>query len=400
MAAALLWSGPVRADKAFLAWTEQLWPEAQAKGVTRPVFDEAFRGIEPDLSLPDLVLPGREKDVKGQAEFTRTPQEYLNKIALARLTGKGKALAVEHAAVLGDIARRLGVEAHIILAVWGRETAYGSYKLPNNIIRVLATQAYLGRRKEMFRTELIYALKMLQDGFLTRETMHSSWAGAMGLAQFMPSEYYMYAYDTDNDGRKDIWGSVADALGSAANQLKHKGWVTGRTWGYEVTLGPSVDCSAESQTQARPIAEWIGLGVARTQGRSFRPEQHDYAAYLLMPAGAYGPAFLVLENFLVLKRYNPSDLYALFVGHLADRIAGEGDFQTPWAPVTQLPAADIEDIQRRLQEQGRPMGKIDGKAGNVTRAQTGVYQKAKGLDVNCWPSQRILQHLRAAAVKQ
>ena len=163
--------------------------------------------------------------MKGQAEFTKTPAEYLSATYLAKLSDQGKALQTKHAAWLDKIERELGVQRQFVLAIWGRETAFGGHRSPHYAIKVLATQAYLGRRKDMFRNELLHALKMLQDGVRTRETLTSSWAGAMGLTQFMPSEFYTMAYDLDGDGRKDIWGSVADALGSAANQLRAKGWV-------------------------------------------------------------------------------------------------------------------------------------------------------------------------------
>ena len=211
---------------------------ASAKGVSRATFDKAFAGVEPDFSIPDLVLPGKRDD-KGQAEFTRTPAQYVNAAYLAKLADQGKALLVKHRDALEKIERELGVQRQFVLAIWGRETAFGAHRSPHYAVQVLATQAYAGRRKDMFRNELIHALKLLEDGILTRETMKSSWAGAMGLTQFMPSEYYTLAYDLDGDGRKDIWNSVPDALASAANQLRYRGWVPGQAWAYEVRLPPA-----------------------------------------------------------------------------------------------------------------------------------------------------------------
>lgn len=388
----------VKADAAFRGWLEQVWPEARDLGVSRQTFDVAFTGVTPDLTIPDLVIPGKEKaPSKGQAEFTKTPQEYLSKSYLVKLAEQGQGLLQQHAAALADIERRIGVERNVVVAIWGRETAFGMYKLPHYGIRVLATQAYTGRRKEMFRKELLYALKLLQDGILTPETMRTSWAGALGLTQFMPSEFYSYAVDIDGDGRKDIWNSVPDALGSAATQLKAKGWVTGETWGYEVKMPAGVDCSLEGPVNERPIAEWVKLGFERTQGRGFKPEHLRQNAYLLSPAGAFGPAFLVLENFKVLKRYNPADLYALFVGNLADRISGGSDFDRPWGSVTQLGSTDIETIQEQLQARGWPMGKIDGKAGALTRASIGAYQKKHQLAVDCWADAALLRHMKSLA---
>ena len=377
---------------AFRRFLEALWPEAQAMGVSRAIFDSALRGVEPDLTLPDLMLPGRE--VKGQAEFTKTPAQYVSAAYLAKLAEQGKALQKQHAVWLDKIERELGVQRQFVLAIWGRETAYGSYRPTSYAIAALATQAYLGRRKDMFRTELIHALKMLQDGVRTRETMNASWAGAMGLTQFMPSEYYTLAYDLDGDGKKDIWASIPDALGSAANQLRAKGWVPNQSWGYEVRLPKDISCLMEGPDNAKPVREWVRLGVVPAVGQ-FPAYALDQSAFILTPAGAYGPTFLALENFMVLKRYNMSDLYALFVGNLGDRIASGGDFVVPWADIKQLPASGIEAIQKRLQELGYAVAKIDGKAGMNTRSLIGAYQKASGLKMDCWPTEALLNHVRA-----
>jgi lytic murein transglycosylase len=342
------------------------------------------------------VLPGKT-DVKGQAEFTKTPAQYLSAPYLANLTEQGKALQAQHATWLAKIERELGVQRQFVLAIWGRETAFGSHKSSYYVVKALATQAYLGRRKDLFRTELLYALKMLQDGVRTRETLTGSWAGAMGLTQFMPSEFYTVAYDLDGDGRKDIWGSVADALGSAANQLRAKGWVPNQSWGYEVRLPRDVSCLLEGPDNAKPLGEWVKLGVMRASGE-FPAHALDQQAFVLTPAGAYGPAFLALENFLVIKRYNMSDLYALFVGSLGDRIAGGTAFVTPWSDIQQLSAKGIEGIQEGLKGLGYKVSIIDGKAGMNTRSLIGAYQKANGLKVDCWPTEALLAHVRAKAL--
>jgi lytic murein transglycosylase len=375
-----------------------LWPEAEAAGVSRATFDAAFQGVVPDLALPDLVLPGQTpSDVKGQAEFTATPAQYLNVTHLARLAEQGKAILVKHRDALEKIERELGVPRQIVVAIWGRESAFGSPQTQHYAIRVLATQAWLGRRKEMFRNELMHALKLLQDGVRTRETMTSSWAGAMGLTQFMPSEYYTLAYDLDGDGRKDIWGSVPDALASAANQLRGKGWVPGQTWGFEVRLPAGTSCLLEGPPHARNVSEWVKLGVVRARNQAFPAEALDQQAFILTPGGANGPAFLALENFMVIKRYNMSDLYALFVGNLADRIGGGGNFEAPWGAVRQLSSRGIEEIQKRLQARGYEISKVDGKAGMNTRALIGAYQQASGIKIDCWPSEALLASLRSSA---
>ena len=188
---------------------------------------------------------------------------------------------MKHRDALEKIERELGVQRQFVLAIWGRETAFGAHRSPHYAVQVLATQAYAGRRKDMFRNELIHALKLLEDGILTRETMKSSWAGAMGLTQFMPSEYYTLAYDLDGDGRKDIWNSVPDALASAANQLRYRGWVPGQAWAYEVRLPPDVTCRSEGPPQAKPVRDWMKLGVTRTSARPFPADSLDAQAFVL-----------------------------------------------------------------------------------------------------------------------
>jgi lytic murein transglycosylase len=390
-------AGAQTAD-AFRRFLDSLWPEAQAMGISRATFDAALRGVEPDLALPDLVLLGRE-EVKGQAEFTKTPAQYLSESYLAKLAEQGRTLRAKEGNWLAKIERELGVQPQFVLAIWGRETAFGAHRSSYYIVRALATQAYLGRRKDMFRTELLYALKLIEDGVRSRETLNGSWAGAMGLTQFMPSEFYTLAYDLDGDGRKDIWGSVPDALGSAANQLRAKGWVADQAWGYEVRLPKEVSCLQEGPDNAKPLREWVKLGVTRAKGE-FPAAALDQQAFVLAPAGAYGPAFLALENFLVIKRYNMSDLYALFVGNLGDRIAGGGPFVAPWAQVRQLSAKSIEGIQEGLQAMGYAVAKIDGKAGMNTRSLIGAYQKASGLKVDCWPTEAVLAHVRAGVARK
>lgn len=387
------------AQGSFEAWLQAVWPDAQAAGVSRATFDTAVKGLSPDLSLPDLALPGREKaSSAGQAEFTKPPQDYLNRTYLARLAETGRALAQKHAPTLKRIENEIGVDRYSLLAIWGRETAYGAAKDHLDAIRALATEAYVGRRAEMFRGEFVLALKMLEDG-VARADMKSSWAGAMGLTQFLPSEYYKYAVDYDGDGRKDIFRSIPDALASAARQLEGKGWQRMRRWGYEVRMPPNADCSLEGPTQERSLAEWSRLGFERANGQPWAQQELALPAYLMSPAGGHGPAFLVLQNFKVFRLYNTSDLYAVFVGHLGDRIAGGGDFLTPWGGAAPQRTHVVAEIQERLQRMGAEVEKIDGKIGSNTRKVIGAYQRANGLKVDCWPSEALLAHLRKVAAK-
>ena len=395
VAVLLLTPAPARAaDRAFEAFLQSLWPEAQKQGVSRETFERATLGLEPDLSLPDLVVPGRTiAPPKGQAEFIQTPTEYLRPATLDRLTEQGRRLADTHRATLRDIEKAFGVPGPIILAIWGRETAYGGYRLPHNAIRVLATQAYLGRRKEQFRGEFLLALKMLEEGHAKLSDMRSSWAGAMGQTQFLPSDFYHHAVDFDGDGRRNIWTSVPDALASAAQQLVAKGWQRGGRWAYEVRAPRDIDCTIAEPDTVMPMKAWLARGFHLA--RDYRPSagELEESVSLLLPAGIYGPGFLTPRNYFVLKDYNFSDLYVLFVGHLADRIAGGGAFERPWQKVRQIHAADVERMQEKLTALGFYGDKIDGKAGMKTRAAVGAYQKANGLTLDCWPTEAVLRHM-------
>jgi lytic murein transglycosylase len=383
------------ADPAFHSWLEELWPQAQAMGVSRKTFDAATRGLEPDLTLPDLDLPGREgAPPRGQAEFVQTPADYIKESTIARLAERAKRLASEHGRTLAGIEQKFGVPPNVVLAIWGRETAFGGYKLPKHGISVLATQAYYGRRKEMFRQELLYALKMVEDGHVKLADMRSSWGGAMGLTQFLPSEFYKLAVDFDGDGRKDIWSSIPDALASAAHQLVSKGWQRGTRWAYEVRVPQDVDCTIGVPEEKRPLADWLKDGFALAYGRKPSRAELSEPASLLQPEGTYGPAFLTLKNYYVIKDYNFSDLYVLFVGHLSERINDPRRFETPWSMNTQLRTAQVEMMQRNLTQLGLYRDKIDGKAGMLTRAALGAYQKANRLKVDCWPTSAVLDHMQ------
>ncbi len=381
---------------AFQQWLQGVWPEAQKIGVSRKTFDEATQGLQPDFSLPDLVLPGRPERQPDQAEFVQTPADYLKEASLARLADQGRKLAAEHRATLAKIEQQFGVPPSIVLAIWGRETAFGNARLPHDAIRVLATQAYTGRRKDMFRGEFLAALKMLQDGLVKRADMKSSWGGAMGLTQFLPSEFYKHAVDFDNDGRADIFKSVPDALASAAKQLAGKGWQRGVRWAYEVKAPPPprFECTQAVPDVQHPIHVWIKGGFAPVSAQKLSNAEAADTASVLQPEGSLGPSFLTTKNYFVIKDYNFSDLYVLFVGNLADRIAGGGGFVQPWGKSEQMRTAQVEEMQRIMTARGLYKDKIDGKAGMLTRAALGAYQKANRLKVDCWPHVSVLEHMQ------
>ncbi len=381
------------ADAAFEQWLQGLWPAARELGVSRGVFDAGVKGLEPDYGLPDLALPGRPEKQPQQPEFVQTPAQYLRESSLSRLAAQGKKLSAEYRATLSRIEKVFGVPGDVVLAIWARETDYGAERQPHDALQVLATQAFVGKRKEFFQNEFLHALKMLQDN-VPRANLRSSWGGAMGLTQFLPSEYYKYAVDFDGDGRADIWHSVPDALASAARQLKDKGWQAGEPWAIEVHPPAQVDCTLAEPSHKRPIGDWIKRGFHPAYGRKVSPRETAIEASLLLPEGTYGPAFLTPKNYYVLKDYNYSDLYVLFVGQLSDRIGGAKPFETPWSKAAQLKTREVETMQQRLTALGLYTDKIDGKAGMLTRAALGAYQKKNKLKVDCWPTAAVLAHMR------
>jgi lytic murein transglycosylase len=389
---------PARAaDAAFTQFIASLWPEAQAAVVSRDTFERETRGLEPDYKLPDLILPGRPATgAPSQAEFVQVPADYVKEASIARLAGEGQRLVQKHRAALADIEKRFGVPATIVLAIWGRETDYGRYSLPYDTLRVVATQAYVGRRKDQYRGEFILALKILGEGAVTRKNMTSSWAGATGLTQFLPSEYYKHGVDFDGDGKIDIWHSVPDALASAAQQLVNKGWQAGLRWAYEVRAPQNVDCTMGVPEVTKPIGEWLRTGFVPVRGQKLTAAEQAQPASLLQPEGIYGPSFLTTKNYFVIKEYNFSDLYVLFVGHLSDRMTSAQPFATPWSASTQLRTTSVEAMQRHLTRIGLYKDKLDGKAGMLTRAALGAYQKSAGLKVDCWPSEAVLSSMSAA----
>ena len=385
------------ADAGFTQFIASLWPEAKAAGVSRATFDTETRGLEPDYKLPDLILPGRPPTgAPAQAEFVEVPADYVKEARIARLAEEGRRLMQKYQAALSGIEARFGVPATVVLAIWGRETDFGRYTDPYDGLRVLATQAYVGRRKDTYRNEFILALKMLGEGDVTRKDFRSSWAGATGLTQFLPSEFYQHAVDFDGDGRKDIWHSVPDALASAAEQLVHKGWQPGVRWAYEVHAPANVDCTVGVPEVTKPIGDWLHEGFVPVRGQKLSAKELAEPASLLQPEGIYGPSFLTTKNYFVVKEYNFSDLYVLFVGHLSDRMKSPEPFATPWSASRQLRSADVEAMQRELTRLGFYKDKLDGKAGMLTRAALGAYQKSARLKVDCWPSEAVLHAMSAS----
>lgn len=387
-------AGTAFADAAFDRWVAAQWPAAQAMGISRATFERETKGLEPDYSLPDLAIPGQPRKPDAQAEFVQTPAAYVSEKAIGNYAARGRKLAAQYRAELSAIEKRFGVPGPILLAIWARETSFGGAKLNYDALRVVATQAYVGRRKDEFLPEFLAALKILDDGHVTRAQMKSSWAGAMGLTQFMPTGYLSYGVDLDGDGTANIWTSVPEALAATASLLKEKGWQGGKRWAYEITVPAGFDCTQAEPDASLPIGEWLKRGVKVADGRRIPPSAMKNPASIIMPAGPFGPAFLTPANYFVLKSYNFADLYVLYVGHLADRIEDDRPFAQPWRDIALVKTRDLEFMQKVLTRDGFYADKIDGKAGMKTRAALGAYQKANGLPLDCWPDAQVLEHMK------
>lgn len=382
----------------FRNWLEQtVWPAAKREGVSRATFDSAFRGVALDWDLPDLVPPGtkaRTPKRQRQAEFG-SPGKYFNRNSVDHATRVGRQMARTHAAVLAAAERQTGVPGRIVLGIWGRESGYGQVPIRHDVFEVLGTKGFMSTRAAYFTGELIAALQIAEAGHAPGAAMKSSWAGALGQPQFMPTSFLKYAADGNGDGRADIWRSEADTIASIAHYLARHGWVKGRDWGFEVTVPASVSCTLEGPDQGRRISDWAAMGVARVSGKPFPDHEARAEGYLLMPAGRNGPAFIVTPNFYVLKDYNMSDLYALFVGHVGDRIQyGMGDFRASWGQVGGLYRSDVAVMQRALEKMGHDVGGADGLPGFKTRRSIGRWQEATGQRATCFPEAAMKNTLR------
>jgi lytic murein transglycosylase len=286
------------------------------------------------------------------------------------------------------------VPAAIVVAVWGKETGFGAAALPKLAVRALATEAFMGRRRDFFLGEFIDVLKIVEHHDIAPNALRSSVAGALGQPQFMPSVFLGHAQDFDGDGRRDIWTSVPDTLASIAAFLADQGWNRRRGWGLEVRVPSGVSCTLEGPDQGQPMAAWGRLGVTRADGTPL-PRDDGGPVFLLMPGGRAGPAFIVTENFYVLKQYNYSDLYALYIGHAADRMTrADRPFAAAWGAVGGFRRGDVKAMQDALVRQGYDVGNADGLVGYKTRIATGLWQQKRGEPATCFPDARMVKTLR------
>ncbi len=383
-------------EREFQAWLAgEIWPEAKAAGVSRKTFDTALGGVTLDWDLPELAPPGAPAPphtTEVQAEF-RSPGAYFDQKNLNAQVATGRQLIAKYDGALDAIEARYGVPRGILVAIWARESSFGRAAIPHPAIRTLATHAFMSRRKDFFRPELIAALRIVEAGDITPAAMKSSWAGALGQPQFLPSYYLKYAVDGDGDGDRDIWGSPPDVLASIANFLRNEGWDPERSWGIEAAVPGSVACHLEGPEQGRGMADWQAAGVRRVDGRDLPRFEQNRTAYLLMPAGRHGPAFIVSGNFYVIKQYNYSDLYALYVGHLADRFADNRPFAAGWGKIGGFSRADVARMQKQFEAAGHDVGGTDGLVGFKTRVAVGRWQESRGDRATCMPDAAMVKSI-------
>ncbi|HBP50491.1 lytic murein transglycosylase [Pseudomonas sp. FSL R10-0056] len=375
----------VQPTQSFSEWQADFRAQALKAGINPLVFDNAFAGITPDMSVI--------KADRSQPEFSRPVWEYLDGALSPLRVRNGQRLLEQNAELLGRIEQRYGVDRQALVSVWGMESNFGSFQGNKSVIRSLATLAYEGRRPEFAQSQLIAALKIIQEGDISPEKMLGSWAGAMGQTQFIPTTYETHAVDFDGDGRRDIWNSSADALASTAHYLQSSGWKQGQPWGFEVTLPAGFDYALADGAIKKSVAEWQKLGV-KVPASAAGSEQ--LSAALLLPAGYRGPAFLVLDNFRAILRYNNSSSYALAVGLLSQRFNGGGTILADW-PKDDRPLSRSErvELQMLLSQRNYDAGNADGIIGANTRKAIRSAQQAMGWPADGYPSHKLLESLRS-----
>lgn len=374
-------------DEGFADWLTAFRGDALKAGITGKTFDRAMAGVTPDL---DVVSSDQN-----QPEFVKPVWVYINGALSDKRVARGKLLLVENKSLLDRLEKAYGVDRNTIVAIWGLESNFGDFMGSQRVVRSLATLAYEGRRQDYGRTQLIAALKIIQAGDVGPEGLLGSWAGAMGQTQFIPTTYLAHAVDFDGDGKRNIWTSRADTLGSTAHYLEVSGWKPGATWGYEVTTPAGFDYAMADMAVKKSVDGWRKLGVKRVDGKPFAAKYAAETGAIFLPAGHKGPAFLVLNNFKTILSYNASTSYALAVSLLADRFRGAGQIKGAW-PLDERPLtkAEREELQDLLNDKGYELGKPDGIIGFNTRKAIRAYQVKARLPADGYATSSLLDHLR------
>ena len=377
----------IQPTQTFAEWQAGFRKEALAAGIRADVFDRAFANV----SFDESVI----RADRSQPEFARPVWEYLDGALSPLRVRKGQTLVNQYADILQSIEQRYGVDRQALVSVWGMESNFGQFQGTKSVINSLATLAYEGRRPGFAQAQLIAALQILQQGDITPEKMLGSWAGAMGQTQFIPTTYNTHAVDFDGDGRRDIWGSPADALASTAHYLQSSGWQKGQPWGFEVQLPGSFNYVLADGILRKSVAEWLQLGVSLPNGAKVPAGSENLSAALLLPAGYRGPAFLVLDNFRAILKYNNSSSYALAVGLLSERFGGGGVIRGDW-PKDELPLSRSQriDLQTALSANGYDAGNPDGIIGANTRKAIRAAQQALGWPADGYPTVKLLESLQ------
>lgn len=369
----------------FQRWLTQFRASAMRQGISSTTLDRALKGIHYNT---DVI----QKD-RNQSEFTKQLWDYLDSAVSKTRVKNGKTALKQNRKVLAAIEARYGVDKEVVVAIWGLESAYGTYRGNVPVIEALATLAYDGRRGRFFEKQLIAALKIVQSGDVKPRNMTGSWAGAMGHTQFIPTSYLGYAVDFTGDGKRDIWSdNPSDALASTAAYLARFGWTKGQPWGMEVRLPKGFNYSVSGERVKKSVADWTAVGVRDADGKKIR----NYGqASILLPAGAQGAALMIFNNFHVLERYNTADAYVIGVGHLADRIVGGKAIQSGW-PREDRPLRFVEksEMQKRLTAAGFDTFGVDGVIGPNTIAAIRNFQGSVGMIPDGYASFEILRRLK------
>ena len=360
---------------------------ARAAGVQEDTFTRHTQGLAPDMSVIDKL--------NFQPEFRTAIWDYLAGLVDEERVAEGRALLAQHADTLARVEERYGVDPATVVAVWGVESNFGQTFGKSPLVQSLGTLSCFGRRQTYFRTELFAALRILQAGHIAPERFVGSWAGAFGHTQFMPSTFERLAVDFDGDGKADLMDSTVDALASTANFLQKAGWQSGQPWGFEVRLPPGINVSGEGRRTKRPMSEWASRGLRRVDGSPLPTGLGS--AGLMTPAGAEGPAFLVLRNFDAIYSYNAAESYGLAIAHLADRLRGGGPFTTPWPTDDPgISRAERRELQGLLILRGHEIGEVDGMLGEKSRAAIKLEQERLGHEATGRGGQKILRALRGS----